>query len=120
MKIDIKDFKEYEFICKCGCGYNDYKEEDVLKLQLLRTMCGFSLFLNSCCRCKIHNKKEGGKEKSEHLECQGFDIRCLRSDRRFILIECALRLGFKRIGIYKDFVHLGTSKTHVQNRLWYG
>ncbi len=120
MKIQINDFKESEFTCKCGCGYNDYKENDVLKLQLLRIMCGFPLFLNSCCRCKIHNKKEGGKSKSEHLECEGFDISCLRSDRKFILVGNALRLGFSRIGIYKSFVHLGTSKIHAQNRLWHG
>jgi len=120
MKAIIKNISDHELICKCGCGFNEVSNENIIKIQQLRTMCGFPFVFRSCCRCKLHNKNVDGRDNSEHLTCDGFDIVCLTSNQKFILVSNAINLGFNRIGIYKDFVHLGTSKKHPQNVLWYG
>lgn len=62
------NFKKEEFTCRCGCNFNEVDVKDVEKLQKLRTKCGFAFLINSCCRCKIHNKGVGGERNSEHLE----------------------------------------------------
>jgi zinc D-Ala-D-Ala carboxypeptidase len=75
-------------------------------IDLLRATAGIPLTINSGYRCEKHNKRVGGKVKSAHRLGVACDIKCVRSDHRFKIIEAAMQLGFKRIGVYPTFIHL--------------
>ena len=119
--IDLPDFKCVEFNCPC-CGANKMDKEFLWKLQRCRSIAGVPFKVNSGFRCKKHNAdpKVGGKENSEHLIGMAADIAVLNSHTRFLILNAAFWVGFRRIGIYKTFVHLGNSNEHPQEVAWYG
>ena len=108
------NFKWEELECKCGCGTAHISDEALDKLQLLRTLMGTPLHINSAARCPSHNKSVGGKPHSRHLsyeadfglvESTAFDINT-KSLGQDLLIKTATEAGFKGIGRYKTFVHV--------------
>lgn len=118
-----KDFSEWEFKCKCGCGICIVDAGFLIKLQNTRDLAGIRFTISSGCRCPVHNKAEGGSEESDHLTtinlaCEGVDILCNNSHDRYKILNAALPAGIKRIGMHKTFVHLGTAKRNPQEVLW--
>ena len=109
--------KPHELECKCGCGLNNMIQDIVDRMNGVRILCGFPLFFNSGCRCKIHNANEGGKKKSSHLFGEAIDISCTDDRKRFILIRALYDMGFRRILVYKSFIHVDISKTKKQDIL---
>jgi len=103
--------KGYELECKDDCGLNNMKQEIVDMCNAVRLICGFALHFNSGCRCEIHNKNEGGKKSSSHKDGEAVDISCTDDTKRFILIAALQAVGFKRILVYKTFIHVDISKT---------
>ncbi len=81
---------------------------------------GCTLTINSGYRDPDHNADVGGVPKSEHTDdpANGADVLCKRAVTRYKLVKIALALGMARIGIGKDFVHLGVSETLPQSVLW--
>ena len=74
------NFSRREFACKCGCGFDTV---DVELLQVLQDMADhFSdeldrkimCIITSGCRCKKHNRLEGGEDESKHLLAIAADI----------------------------------------------
>jgi hypothetical protein len=118
--VKLTNFTQDEFHCKCGCGLNSPKDDDLVRLQSVRLLCNFALIVNSCCRCKKHNSNVGGLDDSEHLDCKGFDIKCTNSHERFILVSALINCGFNRIGIYENFIHAGTDLLKPQMVMWFG
>ena len=68
MKL-TKNFNKAEFDCKCGCEMPKEVLINVQKLagylQILRDHLGKSIKINSGYRSPAHNKKIGGKPKSQ-------------------------------------------------------
>lgn len=115
----IRWFKPEELICKCGCGLLVVDTDFLHRLDALRESLGIPLVLTSVCRCARHNAASGGSENSDHLTGQGADVRALNSATRFALVDRALSLGFRRIGIAKSFVHLGAlGSPNPQDVMW--
>lgn len=103
-------FPEYEYICNCGCGTSNISKVLLGVLNKAREIAGIPFVLSSGCRCKIHNKIEGGSDTSSHLsdediECTAVDIAIHSSHARFKVLEGLIKAGFTRIGIGKDFIH---------------
>lgn len=109
-------FTTDEFKCRCGCGFGS-KEEDIdarliQKLNMIRRLLDKPMNVVSGARCKEYNKKEGGVPDSAHLpheatgQCRAVDVLMTNSLERFNLIDLALKVGFKRIGIADTFIHL--------------
>ena len=115
----IKYFKKDEFDCKCGCGLNYVDKNSVSRLDTARILAGVPFVLNSACRCIAHNKKVKGSETSSHLKGFAFDIAVDNTSHRFIILTSLLKVGFKRIGIYKNFIHVDGDLTKSQNVIWY-
>lgn len=90
------------------------------KLDKLRHMCGFPFVVNSGYRSKAYNQVVRGEYNSAHLRGLAVDIRCKTSFERFTIVQNALKLGFKRIGIYPTFVHLDCDTSLVENVLFLG
>jgi len=119
-----KNFSWSEFACRCGCGLRLISPFIVDTLQEIRTEYGKSIEINSGVRCEKHNKEEGGKEDSEHLPQiaaagfgQGIDIACETSRERFALLPLILA-KFDRVGIGKDFIHVGVKRSKAQYVAW--
>ena len=118
-----KNFSRDEFRCKCGCGADKVDKAFIWKLQYARDIANIPFIVRSGCRCPQHNKDEGGTENSDHLAtddwaCQGADIECLSSHNRYKIVDAALQVGFRRIGIAKTFIHLGDADRNPQNVIW--
>jgi len=99
-----KSFKAEEFYCKCGkCGIQRVDMVLVEKLQNLRDRLGSKVIINSGFRCHEHNRNVGGVLSSQHLNGCAADIWCKNLKKALKIAES---LGFRGIGVYKDFLHL--------------
>ena len=112
-----KDFSAYEFQCPCGCGRSEMDSAFVRQLQCLRDLYG-PLKINSGFRCAEHNRAVGGGPESSHLDGLAADINCRSSYDRFRLVSMAFLVGFARIGIGTDFVHVDTDPLKPRRLLW--
>jgi len=110
-------FTENELKCPC-CNLYNIEEDFLFKINLLRDHVGQPLKVNSACRCQKHNQEIGGKDTSDHLTGNGIDISCENSALRFKLIQEALKINFKRVGIAKTFIHLGDRLDNPQEVIW--
>ena len=118
--LKSKYFKKSEIECHCGCGQCIMDGRLIEKADLLRELCGFPIIVSSWNRCKKHNKDIGGSENSSHLRGEAIDVCCEDSKKRFILIDKALQVGFRRIGLYKDrfILHLDVDENKDQDVIW--
>jgi uncharacterized protein YcbK (DUF882 family) len=114
---EMSYFKSEEFKCK-HCGKVIISAWLIHLLNKLREAFGKAIIINSGYRCKIHNKNEGGSDTSSHLKGVAVDIRCLDDRDRYKLVQLALQVGFKRIGVGKDFIHLDVDESKAQNVIW--
>lgn len=94
----------------------------LFKLILLQKRTGYPVLkrINSGVRSAAHNAKVGGVSNSSHLipKCQAVDIHTpSRSIRDRLVIE-ARNVGFKRIGVGRNFVHLDVDSAKSQYVAW--
>lgn len=116
-----KYFNPNEMKCKCGCGFIG-KGADPLaeRLDKVRDKYGKPIRIVSWSRCEKHNREVGGEDNSAHMRGYAVDIDCQYSRDRFILVSLLLQEGFKRIGIYKGWVHADIDETLDQQVMWVG
>ena len=108
---EVKYFKQEEFTCKCGCGFNNINEELVLSLDISRGFAKVPFSINSACRCDKHNKQIGGVKDSAHCKGLAVDISTYSDIIRFAIVEALLHAGFTRVLMYDTFVHVDMDLT---------
>lgn len=106
-----KNFTFREMSCRCGCGIRNVSNEAIRKLQALRDTLGMPLVINSAARCPKHNKDIGGAPKSHHISTKeqssdAFDVAIVGLLTHDKLINAAMAVGFKGIGVGGTFVHI--------------
>ena len=114
-----KNFRLDEFKCKCGSCDPILVDEDLVAwLQQIRDHFGRSVSVNSGYRCKAHNAsaKVGGSPSSHHVKGMAADIRVLGITPEEVA-KYAESIGIQRIGLYDDFVHIGSDTTR---KFWKG
>jgi len=114
-------FTAKEFACKCGgcnMGLAAMDEKVVQKLDLARSIAKVPFAVRSAVRCPTHNVSVGGIENSAHLTGNAVDIACTSSNKRFLIIESLIRVGFNRIGVYDTFIHVDNDETKPARVLW--
>lgn len=111
-------FTSSELVCRCGCGLNNFSPVLLDFINKIRHRLGKPLVRKSACRCIPHNLVEGGTPTSDHLTGEGIDLRAIASYTRFIIIDTALKLGIKRIGLASTFIHLGINEKNPQMVFW--
>lgn len=99
----MKHFKIEEFDCPC-CGDNLMSEFFLSRLDMARGISGTPYIINSGYRCSIHNKKVGSTS-SNHTRGMAADIRVKTKAARGKILRGLYLSGFKRVGIYEDYVH---------------
>ena len=113
------NFRLEEFRCKCGrsdCRVTLLDDALVKVLQQLRDHFGRSVNVNSGYRCKAHNEYVGGDPGSHHMKGMAADIR-VEGILPEEVAKYAESMGVKRIGLYDNFVHLGSG---TGKRFWLG
>ena len=114
-----KNFRLDEFKCKCGvCDPILVDEELVARLQQIRDHFGRSVNINSGYRCEKHNAsaKVGGSPGSHHVKGKAADIR-VQGITPAEVAKYAESIGIQRIGLYDNFVHIGSDTT---KKFWKG
>lgn len=113
-------FKPKEFECKCGCGVGfEEMDKDILdKLDTARAIAGIPFKLNSAMRCSTHNKKIGGSITSSHLKGFAVDIAANTSTERYKILGALFEVGFNRIGIAKNFIHVDIDPSKDSELIW--
>ena len=119
----MRNFREDEFACKCGCGINRRSPKLDYLIDYAREQAGIPFVLNSACRCPDHNRAEGGKDTSSHLctedkRCTAVDIKAGTSRTRFKVLLALLMVGFHRIGIAETFIHADCDETKPPEVVW--
>jgi uncharacterized protein YcbK (DUF882 family) len=81
---------------------------------------GFELTVNSGYRDPEHNGDVGGVEDSEHTydPAKGADVFCRRSVTRYRMLKELFAMGVTRIGIGKEFIHIGVAGDKPQHVCW--
>ena len=90
----------------------------VTSLEELEHNLGDELTFSSGYRCKVCNAAAGGVKNSAHIRGKAVDILVDNSGERFWLVYNAVKLGFKRIGVGRNFVHLDVDYDLPNHVLW--
>lgn len=103
------------------CAHGEIKNvslELAFKLKCLENLSGEELIYTSGYRCPACNAKAGGVKNSAHLRGLAVDIHASTSADRFKICKSALMLGFRRIGIARNFIHLDIDKSLPSDVIW--
>lgn len=115
--ITLPDFDADEFDCK-HCGKNNMDALFLWKLQQARTEARVKFIITSGYRCEEHEAERGKRSKGEHVFGQATDILIPDSHIRYKVLKAAFNVGFMRIGIGPDFIHLGNKCNFPQQICW--
>lgn len=107
-----------EMLCHCGCGFRIERREFISLLTYARELANFSFPINSWCRCKDHNFKIGGSSNSPHLKGLAVDIGYRDGLLRYKIIQALSAVGFKRIGVGLDFIHVDMDHSKDYQGMW--
>lgn len=110
-------FKDEEFDCPC-CGKNKMTEEFKQDIDVARHIAEVPFIINSGYRCEKHNKEVGGSETSSHLKGIAADIKAETSRTRFKIVEALMAVGFTRIGIGDNFIHVDGDEDKDRKVMW--
>lgn len=114
---DTKYFKGYEFQCPC-CGVENMSDRFIEKLTIARHNAGIPFVISSGYRCQKHNREVGGVEDSAHTNGFAADIHVHNSRERFLMLKSLFAVGFSRIGIGKDFIHVDDDYSKPRKVVW--
>lgn len=99
----IKHFRKNEFLCS-HCGVEEMDEGFIQMLDATREQVGVPMRINSGYRCQEYDSSIGGE--GNHPTGKAADIAAATSRARYLILAAALDVGFTRIGIGKNFIHL--------------
>lgn len=112
-----ENFRAREFRCKCGCCKTALIDDVlVAQLQAIRNHFGKSVNITSGYRCVSHNKAVGGDPNSSHMQGMAADI-VVPGVKPRAVAQFAESMGIVRVGLYDDFVHIGSGTV---KRYWLG
>ena len=110
-----ENFRLAEFACK-HCGKAAIDLAFVNRLQEARDVSGVPIVIESGYRCPEHDKVVGGS--GNHPTGKAADIRAEDSRSRYLLVKALLHVGFTRIGIGREFVHVDENPDGDPRVMW--
>lgn len=119
MELRYFQLSEFDSPDQQGSGINMDKGF-LQQLDKLRHRCGFPLHIISGYRTKDYNIIVKGALDSSHMRGVAADIRCRGNHERYVILREAIRLGFNRIGVYNNHIHVDIDDTLVGNVIWTG
>jgi len=116
-KFSSRYFSSVDFACK-HCKITRIDDDLLEKLERVRQSLGFPLVITSGYRCSKHNKDVGGSERSSHLEGYAVDVKLPDGAMKLMFITQAIKVGFKRIGVYSKHVHVDVDPRKPATLYW--
>lgn len=102
-----KWFRDYEFkACRPMCNIDDMNEDFMKVLDDARELAGVPFKLTSAYRTKEYELSKGRTGTSSHCKGVAVDIYCTDSRKRYLIVQSLIAVGFMRIGIAKNFIHV--------------
>jgi len=98
-----KEFPKHELACHC-CGKCHMDRNFLNKLLFARKLAGIPFNINSGYRCPKHNEAVGSTSEN-HTSGHAVDISAVNSYQRMTIVVSLVKAGFRRIGVYKTFIH---------------
>ena len=117
MKMKYFNYEEFDSPDVQGSGQL-MDLEFLSMLDAARKIYGKPMHVNSGYRTKSHNEQVGGVSSSSHLKGLAADISCKSSSDRFDMLQAFIKVGFKRIGVARSFIHIDNDKDKSQNVIW--
>lgn len=123
----VGNFEQQLRVLKPYYGYKYFKPSEVVGLKpelvslldKMRGECGFPFIINSGFRTiEENNKLKDAVQDSAHTIGLAVDLKCLTSDKRFKIIESAIKNGIVRVGIGSTFVHVDIDGSKPQMMAW--
>jgi len=88
------------------------------KLSKARELAAIGFKITSGYRTPEHNAKVGGVPSSSHTVGRAVDIYAPTSTQKYIIINALLQVGFNRIGIAKNFIHVDDDPSKSEDVIW--
>lgn len=104
-------------ICPHGT-WESVNDNFIQALERLERDSGLELEFSSGYRCKACNAAAGGVKNSAHLRGKAVDILVSNSEERWLLLSVAVKMGFRRIGVGRGFMHLDVDYDLPSDVLW--
>lgn len=101
----MKYFNISEFDCQ-ETGENEMNSEFLMRVDLLREACGFPFVVTSGFRSKSHSIENRKEKPGNHTKGIAVDIKATNGWHRRKIVDAAVSMGFKGIGVAKDFIHV--------------
>lgn len=98
-------FSRDEFKCS-HTGQNRIEDSFIESLDALRYLCAFPFVITSGFRAETHPVEARKSKPGIHTEGIAADIAVKNGVQRGVIIENAIKLGFKGIGVAKGFIHV--------------
>lgn len=114
----MKDYFSDSEFARIGCTRSDINPDSLLRLNAAREHAGIPFILTSAFRTPAQNASVRGALNSAHLRGRAFDIRCCSASDRYKILLAALAVGFCRIGIGRNFVHVDDDVSLPHPRIW--
>lgn len=114
-----QNFSQKEFDSPDAAGSGALMKEDFIRqLQNARFLSVVPFRISSGYRTFSHNQKVGGAKASSHLYGYAADIKIFNNYERHEILKSLVEVGFSRIGIGKNFIHVDADPNKVINRIW--
>lgn len=113
--MDFRYFQIEDFACQ-ETGENEIQYDFVSALDDLRGVCGFPFIITSGYRSPTHSIEAAKARPGQHTQGIAADIKVTGGAQRYAIASNAIKLGFKGIGIAKNFVHVDMRET--ESMLW--
>lgn len=119
------NIRDVDLFASCfGGNYDLTKMDEELKTKLERfaTYLGGAdrITITSHFRTPLQNVKCGGSPTSSHLSGRAVDIAVSSGTMRYKMVQAALHVGFKRIGVYDRHLHLDVDYNKPNPVIWLG
>ena len=88
------------------------------KLSKARELAAIGFKITSGYRSPQHNEKVGGVPSSSHTNGHAVDIYAPTSTQKYLIINSLLQVGFNRIGVAKNFIHVDDDPSKSEDVIW--
>ena len=119
--ITARFFSEKEFQrLNPPCSLQDMKQSTMDMVDEARDLCGFPFIVTCAYRTVEWELAHNRAGTSSHTKGMALDIKCPFADhvKRMAMIRAFLEVGFSRIGIGKNYIHVDNDTTKAQEVMW--
>ena len=111
------NFDEFDSPDNPGSGMT-MDDEFLEMLDKAREFAGIPFVITSGFRTEAHSIAIGSTAESSHCKGCAADISCTTSRDRFLIVCALLHVGFTRIGIADDFIHVDSDWEKAGDVCW--